>query len=77
MITDSLSASAGDNATRDRTVELLALKSGAPLVEVAQLYQTELGALSVGAHIGAFLDILVSRRVREILQSRGHPATAT
>jgi hypothetical protein len=77
MITDSLSAPAGDNATRDRTVELLALKSGAPLVEVAQLYQTELGALSVGARIGAFLDILVSRRVREILQSRGHPATAT
>ena len=63
-----------DSSTHERAIEALARQSHVPIDQVAQLYERELAMLAVGARITGFLTILTTRKVREILRQRRHPA---
>ena len=63
-----------ESSTHERAIEALARQSHVPIDQVAQLYERELTALTVGARITGFLTILTTRKVREILRQRRHPA---
>src|SRR5690348_16528730 len=65
-----------ESATHERTIESLARQAHVPVEQVAQLYAHELAVLTVGARITSFLTILTTRKVREILRQRSHPACA-
>jgi hypothetical protein len=65
-----------ESATHERAIEVLAQQSYVPIDQVAQLYERELTALTLGARITGFLAILTTRKVREILRQRHHPAHA-
>jgi Protein of unknown function (DUF3562) len=52
----------------------LAQQSHVPFDHVAQLYERELAVLTARARITDFLTILTTRKVREILRQRRHPA---
>jgi len=65
-----------ESSTHERAVEALARQAHVPIDQVAQLYAHELAVLEVGAHITSFLTILTTRKVREILRQRSHPARA-
>ena len=63
-----------ESTTHERAIEALAQQSHVPVDQVAQLYERELTSLTVGARITGFLAILTTRKVREILRQRHHPA---
>jgi Protein of unknown function (DUF3562) len=63
-----------ESTTHERAIEALAQQSHVPVDQVTQLYERELTALTVGARITGFLAILTTRKVREILRQRHHPA---
>jgi hypothetical protein len=63
-----------ESATHERAIAALAQQSHVPIDHVAQLYERELAVLTVGARITGFLAILTTRKVREILRQRRHPA---
>ena len=65
-----------DSSTHERAIEVLARQSHVPIEQVARLYKHELAVLTVGARITSFLTILTTRKVREILRQRSHPACA-
>jgi len=66
-----------ESATHERAIEALARQAHAPIDQVAWLYERELAVLEVGARITGFLTILTTRKVREILRQRSHPAHAS
>jgi hypothetical protein len=63
-----------ERSSHERAIEALARESHVPIEQVAQLYEHELAGLKVGARITSFLTILTTRKVREILRQRSHPA---
>ena len=63
-----------ESARHERAIEALAQQLCVPIDHVAQLYERELAALTVSARITGFLSILTTRKVREILRQRRHPA---
>lgn len=63
-----------ESATHERAIEALAQQSHVSIAQVTQLYKRELAALKVGARITGFLTILTTRKVRELLRQRSHPA---
>ena len=65
-----------ESTTHERAIEALAQQSHVPVDQVAQLYERELTALTVGARITGFLAILTTRKVREILCQHRPPAHA-
>ena len=73
----SASAQPRDSSTHGRAIEALAHEAHVPIEHVAQLYAHELAVLTVGASITGFLTILTTRKVREILRQRSHPAGAS
>lgn len=73
----STSAQPRDSSTHGRAIAALAHESHVPIEHVAQLYEHELAVLTIGASITGFLTILTTRKVREILRQRRHPARAS
>jgi hypothetical protein len=73
----SLSTHPDESTTHERAIEALARQSQVPIDHVAQLYERELAVLTVGARITGFLTILTTRKVRELLRQRRHPARAS
>ena len=63
-----------ESAKHERAIEALAQQLSVPIDHVAQLYERELAALTGSARITGFLSILTTRKVREILRQRRHPA---
>ena len=63
-----------ESARHERAIEALAQQSDVPIDHIAELYERELAALTVSARITGFLSILTTRKVREILRQRRHPA---
>ena len=66
-----------ESSTHERAIEALARQSHVPIEHVAQLYERELAVLTVGARLTGFLTILTTRKVRELLRQRRHPAHAS
>jgi hypothetical protein len=66
-----------DSSTHERAIATLAHEAHVPIEHVAQLYKHELAVLTIGASITGFLTILTTRKVREILRQRRHPARAS
>jgi hypothetical protein len=66
-----------ESTTHERAIEALARQSHVPIEHVAQLYERELAVLTVGARLTGFLTILTTRKVRELLRQRRHPAHAS
>ena len=65
-----------DDATHERAIAFLALETHVPVSQIEPLYQQELAVLRVDARITAYLDILTSRKIREMLRQRGSPPLA-
>ena len=63
-----------ESARHERAIAALAQQSHVPFDHVAQLHEGELAVLTVRARITDFLTILTTRKVREILRQRRHPA---
>ena len=63
-----------DSSTHERAIEALARQAQVPVAHVAQLYERELAALTVGARLTGFLPILTIRRVRDILRQHSYAA---
>lgn len=73
----SVSTQLRDSSAQGRAIEALAHEAHVPIEHVAQLYAYELAVLTAGASITGFLTILTTRKVREILRQRRHPARAS
>ena len=73
---DRLSSSthSRDSSPHERAIAALARQFHVPIDQVARLYERELAGLTVGARITGFLTILTTRKVREVLRQRCHPA---
>ena len=70
----SSSTPSRESTTHERAIEVWPNNRTCPVDQVAQLYERELAVLTVGARITGFLAILTTRKVREILRQRRHPA---
>jgi hypothetical protein len=53
-----------------RLIELLARQFGAPIDEVALLYEQEREALEAHSRVKAFVPVLVARHIRDLLSQR-------
>ncbi len=61
---------ANNSVDHKRIIELLAQQSGASIDEVALLYERERETLEAHSRVKAFVPVLVTRHIRDLLSQR-------